>query len=392
MALSSFHLYLSIFTIVLQTLSRGNPEAAFSYFYDDRIPAPAHLRRQRQFVSEPVVLPTTRFAPQTRQEEVKALPSRTPQPQARPGYFFSPVSPAAQQPFVFPPPPPPPPQSHSSSLFQARVPAPQQSFQQLQLFEQQEQQQQPPQPQLLVPEQPQTAEPPAPAPVTEQQKQQPPSLSPFRLQDAVTTTKSTLLFPTTSFARGTHLKPVPAVPSNPHLAAGQLTTDPEEQRSAPPTTEASFAQIRFGAPGGGGPTARPASAANEPFSRPVVNVRSRQTTLSAARPVTAPPTVAAATVQSDTEKTVKRVRKPVRKVRKLKPAVHIVPVSTAAPLPSSSETAAVTAPTSAPAAASRLLPSAAATGFRHALRSRSKGVTGLRGRVHHHGSSDNKLR
>ena len=384
---AAFHIQTLCLSIVLQTLSRGNPEAAFSYFYDDRIPAPAHLRRQRQFVSEPVVLPTTRFAPQTRQEEVKALPSR---PQARPGYFFSPVSPA-QQPFVFPPPPPPPPpQSHSSSLFQARVPAPQQSFQQLQLFEQQrqqqrqldeEQQQQPPQPQLLVPEQPQTAEP--PAPVTEQQKQQP-SLSPFRLQDAVTTTKSTLLFPTTSFARGTHLKPVPAVPSKPH-PAGQHTTDPEEQRSAPPTTEASFAQIRFGAPGGV-PTARPVAAApKEPFSRPVVNVRSRQTTLSAARPVTAPPTVAATV--SDTEKTVKRVRKPVRKVRKLKPAVHIVPVSTAAPLPSSSE-AAVTAPTSAPAASR--LPSAA-TGFR-ALRSRSKGVTGLRGRVHHHGSSDNKLR
>ena len=394
----------------------GNPEAAFSYFYDDRIPIPANLRRQRQFVSEPVVLPTTRFAPQTRQEEVKALPSR---PQARPGFFFSPVSPAQQQSFVFPPPPPPPPQAHTSSLFQQQQ---QQSFQhhQLQLFEQQRQQQileqqrqqrqlaeeqqqqvhaQPQPPQLLVQEQP---PPPASAssasvvPTPEQspqQQQQQPSLSPFRLQDAVTTTTSTLLFPTTSFARGTHLKPVPAVPPRLTLT---LTTDPEEQRSAPPTTESSFAQIRFGAQPSG-PTARPVvpaagAAAAEPFSRPVVNVRSRQTTLSAARPVTAPPTVAtaaetaAAASEGKETKTVKRVRKPVRKVRKLKPVVHIVPVSTAAPLPSSSEHV-PTAPTVAPTAASR----SQATGFR-ALRPRPfKGITGLRGRLHH-GNSDNKLR
>ena len=408
----------------------GNPEAAFSYFYDDRIPVPANLRRQRQFVSEPVVLPTTRFAPQTRQEDVKTLPNR---PQARPGFFFSPVSHAKQQPFVFPPPPPPP-QAHSSSLFQQHHQQQQQSFQQhqKQLFEQQRQQQvleqqrqqrqlaerqlaeqqqlhakqqHQEQPQLLVQEQPQTvaaAEPPAAAasaPITEQgpQQKQQPSLSPFRLQDAVTTTTSTLLFPTTSFARGTHLKPVPAVPT--HLT---LTTDPEEQRSAPPTTESSFAQIRFGAPSG--PTGRPAAAvaaaaagpAVESFSRPVVNVRSRQTTLSAARPVTAPPTVATAETaaasegkEKTSEKRPTRVRKPVRKVRKLKPVVHIVPVSTAAPLPASSVP---TAPTVAPTAAASRSPvkqqASSGTGFR---RFRSKGITGLRGRLHH-GNSDNKLR
>ena len=393
----------------------GNPEAAFSYFYDDRIPIPANLRRQRQFVSEPVVLPTTRFAPQTRQEEVKALPSR---PQARPGFFFSPVSPAQQQSFVFPPPPPPPPQAHSSSLFQQQQP--QQSFQQhqFQLLDQQrqqqleqqrqqrelaeqqqihaqQQQQQQQQSQLLVPEQPQTAaavsEPPAAsasAPITEQSPQQQPSLSPFRLQDAVTTTASKLLFPTTSFAEGTHLKPVPAVPQR-----LSLTTDHEEQRSAPPTTETSFAQIRLGAPSG--PTVRPAAAiaaeaaaAAESFSRPVVNVRSRQTTLTAARPVTAPPTAA---TEKTPEKRPVRVRKPVRKVRKLKPVVHIVPVSTAAPLPPSTENAGVpTAPTAAPTAASRSPVKQQPTGFR-ALRSRLKGITGLRGRLHHHGNSDNKL-
>ena len=411
------------FQSLLNCHRSGNPEAAFSYFYDDRIPVPANLRRQRQYVSEPVVLPTTRFAPQTRQEEVKTLPNRPDRPHARPGYFFSPVSHAVQQPFVFPPPPPPP-QTHSSSLFQQQQQQQQQqqSFQhhQLQLFEQQRQQQileqqrqqrqlveeqqqqvhaQPQPPQLLVQEQP---PPPASAssasvvptpeqsPQQQQQQQQQPSLSPFRLQDAVTTTTSTLLFPTTSFARGTHLKPVPAVP--PRLT---LTTDPEEQRSAPPTTESSFAQIRFGAQPSG-PTARPVvpaagAAAAEPFSRPVVNVRSRQTTLSAARPVTAPPTVAtaaetAAASEGKETKTVKRVRKPVRKVRKLKPVVHIVPVSTAAPLPSSSEHV-PTAPTVAPTAASR----SQATGFR-ALRPRPfKGITGLRGRLHH-GNSDNKLR
>ena len=82
---------------------------------------------------------------------------------------------------------------------------------------------------------------------------------------------------------------------------------------------------------------------------------------------------------------VKRVRKPVKRVRKLKqPAVHIVPVSTAAPLPSSSEQ-----PTVAPTSAAASRPQA--TGFR-ALRSRPKGLlTGLRGRLHH-GNSDNRLR
>ena len=377
----------------------GNPEAAFSYFYDDRIPAPAHLRRQRQFVAEPVVLPTTRFAPQTRQEEVRALPSR---PRARPGFFFNPVSPA-QQPFAFPPPPP---QTHPSSLFQQ-----QQAFQhqQLQLLEQQQQQQQleeqqlngqqqqQQQTQLLVQEQPHPAEPQAPvatsasasAPITEQSPQ--PSLSPFRLQDAVTTTTSTLLFPTTSFARGTHLKPVPAVPP-------RLTTDPEEQRSAPPT-ESSFAHIRFGTPGGGGsssPTTRAAAAAATPdsFNRPVVNVRSRQTTLSAgaARQVTATPEASTGeeAAPENRPKLVTRVRKPVRKLRKLKPVAHIVPVSTAAPLPSSTLGGVPTAPTVAPtaAAASRspLKAVASSTGFRARLR--SKGITGLRGRLQHNVDSD----
>jgi hypothetical protein len=322
----------------------ASPETAFPYFYDDRVPIQSSQRRQRQFVTEPIVLPTTRFASQTAAEDIKELPNRS---QHRPGFFFNPNGRVQQG-------PPPhvssfmsPQQSH---LFQPQQHLFQKQQQQLQFQLEQQQRNQ----QLLEQQQQQLLEQQQRQQLIEHQRQQRlleqqqhllqqqqqqqqivtqtshqhvPSLSPFRVEDALTTTSASSLLPTTSFARGTHLKPVPAVPN--------LITTPEQQQSAPPT-ESNFSQLRFGLTN---PTTRPAAGETTFNGRQVIKVRQRQRLLPSAAP---PPTVKTVKVETETvmsptalEPKVFRVRKPMRKPRKINPVVRIVPVSTAVPIPAS---------------------------------------------------------